>query len=300
MNLLELQRRMAEDVTRPLTSDFKMQRATDDGRSTHELAESYVKPNDLLSSYDRLEIYNRQYWFRVIGAVAEDYPGLSAVLNEKKFNSLILAYLQENPSTSFTLRNLGSKLPQWLEAHPELAPRRHDLLVDVARLEWAYIESFDSASVAPLSELDISGLTANSRLSLQPHLQLLNLRYPVDELILAVHRDSTSVGIVSNAASELKHKKQRRLPSMRRSAVRLAIHRFENSVYYRRIDHEAYLLFSEIQRGTTLGAALDVAFNNSALSAEEQAEKIKEYFSHAAELGWLCKSTSTLHPKITE
>jgi len=93
------------------------------------------------------EIYNRQYWFRVIGAVAEDYPGLNALLGEKKFDSLVLAYLKENPSTSIYTSESWIELPKWLEGHPELAPRRHDLLVDVARLEWAYIEAFDSASV---------------------------------------------------------------------------------------------------------------------------------------------------------
>jgi hypothetical protein len=288
MNLLELQRRMAEDVMRPLTSDFNIQSSTEDGRSIEELANSYIKPNRLLTSFDRLEIYNRQYWLRVVGAIAEDYPGLAALMGEAKFNTLTLAYLRENPSTSFTLRNLGSKLPQWLEAHPELTSRRHDLLVDVARLEWAYIEAFDRASVDPLTEAAIGALTADSRLSLQPHLQLLNLRYPVDELILAVHRDRPPAEIVSNAASEHKTHKQQRLPSMRRSVVHLAIHRFDNSVYYRRLDREAFALLSAVQQGETLGRALELAFSESRLSATAQAGKIQEYFAHASELGWFC------------
>jgi hypothetical protein len=298
MNLLELQRRMAEDVTRPLTPDFRMQSSTEDGSSTQELAESYIKPNEFLSSADRLEIYNRQYWFRVMGAVAEDYPGLLAVLGEEKFDQLVLAYLKGNPSTSFTLRNLGSKLPHWLEGHPEFAPRRHDLLVDVAKLEWAYIESFDRASLSPLSELDISGLTAESQLSLQPHLQLLDLRYPADELILAVHREARPTEAASNAASEHKYKKLKRLPTMRRSVIRLAIHRFENDVYYRRIDREAFLLLSAIQQGASLGVAIEAAFSDSRLSAAEQAEKIQEYFAHAAGLGWFCPPTDQLPTKL--
>jgi hypothetical protein len=145
VNLLELQRRMAEDVTRPLTPDFQMQPSTSEGKSTQELANTYIKPNDRLSSFDRLEIYNRQYWFRVIGAVSEDFPAIAAILGPKKFDTMVLAYLRENPSTSFTLRNLGSKLPKWLESHPEFYPRRHSLLLDVARLEWAYVEAFDGA-----------------------------------------------------------------------------------------------------------------------------------------------------------
>src|SRR5271169_4507073 len=167
MTLLELQRRMAEDVMRPLTPDFQMQTTTDDGRSTAAIAEGYIKPNDRLSSFERLEIYNRQYWFRVIAAVAEDFPALNAVMGEKAFNSMVLAYLRENPSTSFTLRNLGSRLPQWLAEHREFAQRRHKLLLDVARLEWAYVEAFDRAALAPLTALNLTGLGADSKLSLQ-------------------------------------------------------------------------------------------------------------------------------------
>ena len=100
MNLLELQRRMAEDVRRPLTADFEMQRMSEDGQSTEEIAASCISPNPRLSSLERLEIYNRQYWFRLISAVSEDFPTLNAVIGTKRFDALILAYLQGNPSTS--------------------------------------------------------------------------------------------------------------------------------------------------------------------------------------------------------
>jgi hypothetical protein len=292
VNLLDLQRRMAEDVMRPLTADFRMQPSTSEGISTEELADNYIKPNELLSSFDRLEIYNRQYWFRVIGAVAEDFPALNALIGEKKFDRLILAYLRENPSTSFTLRNLGSKLPEWLEGHPELTPNRRELLLDVARLEWAYVEAFDSADFPPLTASDFSDLSADSRLFLQPHLQLLDLKYPVDELVLAVHRVTGPSDIMSNASSERRHVKRTRLPRMQRSAVRLAVHRYENRVYYRRIDPEAYVLLSQLQNGASLGLALEAAFRGSTLSAEDQAAKIQEYFAHASELGWFCRQDS--------
>src|SRR5258708_18345873 len=119
MTLLELQRRMSEDVMRPLSAKFQMQTTTDDGRSTAAIAEGYIKPNDRLSSFDRLEIYNRQYWFRVITAVAEDFPAFNAVLGSESFDELVLAYLRENPSSSFTLRNLGPRLPECLRDHPK-------------------------------------------------------------------------------------------------------------------------------------------------------------------------------------
>jgi hypothetical protein len=279
---------MSEDVRRPLAADFAMQQKTEDGRSMTRIAEGYVKPNDRLTSFERLEIYNRQYWFRVIGAISEDFPALAAVLGPKRFDSLVLAYLKENPSTSFTLRNLGGRLPHWLEDHPEFAPTRHALMLDVARLEWAYVEAFDRRAVAPLAEEDFASLGADSKLSLQPHLQLLNLQYPVDELVLAVHQQNPPSDIMSNAVSEHKQKSRHSLPRMRRSAIYLAVHRFDNSVYYRRIDREAFHLLSALQQQNTLGDSMELAFADSKLSPEEQARKIQECFAHAAELGWFC------------
>jgi hypothetical protein len=294
MNLLELQRRMSYDVTRPLTADFEMQRETEDGRSVQEMVATYVKPNDRLSSFDRIEIYNRQYWFRVIAAVSEDFPALQAVMGAKKFDNLVRGYLRENPSTSFTLRDLGSKLPLWLEGHTEFAPRRHRLILDVARLEWAYVEAYDSSSAAPLKESNFTGLGADSTLTLQPHLQLLALSYPVDELVLAVHRENPSVDIVSNAVSQRRRINQTRLPQMRRSTVYLAVHRFENSVYYRHLDREAYLMLAALKQQLPLGAAIETAFGETSLSEAEQAFKLHQYFAHAAELGWFCEPDDRL------
>jgi hypothetical protein len=272
-----------------------MQHQTADGQSVDDRVTTYIKPNDRLSSFERLEIYNRQYWFRVVGAVSEDFPALGAVLGNKKFDSLVLAYLKENPSTSFTLRNLGARLPKWLESHPEFAPRRHALLLDVARLEWAYVDSFDGAALPPLSEEDFRELAGDSVLSLQPHLQLLQLQYPVDELVLAVHQETPDSDIMSNAVTEHKQRTRLKLPRMQRHAIHLAVHRFDNSVYYRRIERESFLLLSSLQQGLPLGDAIEAAFADSRLAPEDQASKIQACFAHAAELGWFCRERAERH-----
>jgi hypothetical protein len=255
----------------------------------------YVKPNSQLSPFERLEIYNRQYWFRVIGAVSEDYPALNAVLGQKRFDALILAYLRENRSTSFTLRDLGATLPTWLPKHPELTGARHKLAVDVARLEWAYVEAFDSASLPPLSAVEFANLLPGSVLSLQPHLQLLDLGYPVDEIVLAVRQNTAENDIVSNAVTEKrKTSRQGRFPKVDRSPTYLAVHRFENFVYYRRIEQEAFLLLSAIRDGNSIAQAIEKACLGSGLKPREQAVKIRDYFAHASELGWFTVRSSPL------
>ena len=232
MTLLELQRRMAEDVRRPLTADFEMQETSDDGASVRAIAASYISPNDRLSSFERLEIYNRQYWFRLVSAVSEDFPTLNALLGSSRFESLILAYINENPSTSWTLRDLGAKLPQFLESHPEFAGRRHRLAVDVARLEWAYVDAFDRKHRTPLGgrgAKDRTGLSAvPSAASAVAGIELSGRH-----LVLAVKKHTPEAEIVSSAATRLEAKPRSKLPSMRQERVWLAVHRYDDSVYYR-------------------------------------------------------------------
>jgi len=288
MNLLEFQRRMSQDVMRPLTPGFQMQAVTEQGLRVHEITERYIKPNSLLTSFERLEIYNRQYWFRVIDAVSEDFPALNAVLGQDKFDSLVLAYLRDNPSTSFSLRNIGARLPAWLAFYPKLAGPRQALAVDVARLEWAYIEAFDGASLVPLGAGDFAALGQSSTLRLQPHLQLLDFQYPVDDVVLAVRKLTPESDIVSNAVSERRPAAEVTLPELSKSSVYLAVHRFEDSVYYRRIEREEFLLLADLRDGDSIATAIERAFEGSKLAPDLVAAKIQDYFAHASELGWFC------------
>ena len=121
MKLLELQRRMAADVMRPLTGSDHIAPKT---------SAAYVKPNDRLSSLERLEIYNRQYWFRVIDSMYEDFAGLRAVLGQRSFDRLVRAYVSECPSQTFTLRNLRKPFSD------ELPRYWSQMKLNAARLHW--------------------------------------------------------------------------------------------------------------------------------------------------------------------
>ncbi len=164
MNLLEIQRAMAAAVMMPLTADEDMQSVAPNGNDMHAVAEAFIAPNNRLTAFERLELYNRQYWYRLLDALADDFPALRAVLGAPRFESLSIAYLKDHPSRSFSLRNLGSSLVQWMAEHPELTGRRHRLALDIARLEWAFVEAFDNAELKPLSMEQIRGLSGSPSL----------------------------------------------------------------------------------------------------------------------------------------
>src|ERR1700745_1067659 len=74
--LLEMQRAMAGALFRPLTDDWSMQSKWNEGRPMAQFAAEFIKPTDRLSSFDRLEIYNRQYWFWILGFLYYEYSGV--------------------------------------------------------------------------------------------------------------------------------------------------------------------------------------------------------------------------------
>ncbi len=288
MSLAQLQREMAAAVMMPLTADEEMRSTTPDGRSTEQVASSFIAPNSQLSSFERLEIYNRQYWFRVLGALAEDFPALRAVVGPRAFDALSVAYLTAHPSRSFSLRNLGSKLVEWLRANPQFAGRRHRMAVDVARMEWAFVESFDNGERDPLTLEQIASLDGDSRLALQPHLQLLELDYPVDDLVLALHkaekRQTSEAGVQHDDGSQAAVK----LPAMRRRPTWLAAHRVDLSVYYLRIKHEEFQTLIAIRQGLPLAQAIEAGITSSRTPSSRRPMLVREWFATWAELGWIC------------
>ena len=83
MGLAELQRAMAAAVMMPLTADEEMRPVAPDGRAMAEIAASFIAPNSRLTAFERLELYNRQYWLRVLGSLAEDFPAVRAVVGRE-------------------------------------------------------------------------------------------------------------------------------------------------------------------------------------------------------------------------
>jgi hypothetical protein len=288
MTLAQLQREMALAVMTPLTPDEEMRRESPDGRPMEEVAASFIAPNSRLSAFERLEIYNRQYWFRVLGALAEDFPALRSVIGARAFDAMSVAYLSAHPSRSFSLRNLGSHLAEWLANNPHFAGRRARLAENVARMEWAFVEAFDGAERDPLTLEQISTLDGNSRLALQPHLRLIALDFPVDDLVLKLHKNEKRQTSEAGVEHEDDEQAPARLPSMRRKSIWLAAHRVDLSVYYLRLKREEFHTLAAFRQGRPLAQAIEIGITSSRLPSAKRPQLVREWFTNWSELGWIC------------
>ncbi len=278
---------MASAVMHPLAAKGGMQSKWRDGRPMRKVASAFIKPNDRLTSFERLEIYNRQYWYRIKDCFYEDYPGLRAILGERRFERLACAYLMQHPSQSFTLRNLGRWLVEFLQAEPHwIMPLNHPAL-DMARLEWAHIEAFDNEAKPPLEIDSLLGVDpAQIRLQLQPHLTLLQLRYELDEFLIQTKQ---SEGLRSEASNAMElnrtHRRSRLKRPLRPKTVFLAVHRHNNTVYYKRLQPGQFRLLCAFQATATVAEACE----QLAESAQADLGQVKSWFEAWAALGWFCK-----------
>jgi hypothetical protein len=292
MKLALLQRAVARAVMQPLTRSERMRRTAPSGGRMSAYAARFIKPNDRLTSFERLEIYNRQYWFRLLSSMIEDFPGLQAILGSQRLESMCKVYLTECPSRSFTIRNLGAHLETWLCQNPSWARDRCVLALDMVRLEWAEIEAFDGQAKPTLrakdfSEIDIPKL----QLSIQPYVQLLELHYPVDDLLLKVKHGDDTPDLASNAVSEReKRSKVRAVAKLEAAQIFLAVHRLDFSVYFRRIKPEEFALLSALRSGKTVERAIELAFRKSSVPEAEREAFVQHSFQTWATLGWFWRA----------
>ncbi|MFT3869407.1 MAG: DNA-binding domain-containing protein [Nibricoccus sp.] len=288
-DLAAWQRTMHAAITRPLAPGDRAQRRWFDGGSTARAMAKLVKPSRTLQPVERVEIYNRMYWFRILDSLAQDFPGLKALLGDKKFWKLAETYLAVCPSRSFTLRDLGSRLEKFIASEAALVEPYLAAALDMTHFEWAQIVAFDGPSKPKLRKAQFEGTNPNQlQLGLQPYLTILNCRHPVDEFVLAVKRDGALRTEASNAVLARIESTGEVVELRRGPILYLAVHRMDNQLYYKRLDREAAVLLRALRAGRTLAEACAAAFARSKLGEAEQAETLKQWFSLWMRLGWLC------------
>ena len=285
-DLRTLQRLMTHTLVQPLVgADDELPARWRDGRPMAEVAAEFIKPNDRLSSFERLQIYARCYWFRVIDGVYADCPGLRALLGEKKFSALVRGFLAKYPSHSYTMRNLCARLPRFIREEPRWTAPHTALAHAMARFEWAQTVAFDGEARPRLTPDDIADAPpARLKIALQPYLSLLALDWPLDDYIVAVKKRNALRGDASNTVDHgPRGQARRRLPRPRRQRVFIVVHRYDERLFYKRVERLAFRMLEALAAGRTLAQAV------AAAGRGVKPEQVRDWFATWMELGWFCR-----------
>jgi hypothetical protein len=260
--LAELQRFMAELLQK--------RRALPRDPEIVEQARRFISGNERLSPVEQLEIYREQFWLRHTGSLVEDFPGLGGIIGQAAWQRLVEDYLEAHPPTSHTLRDLGSHLPEHVERATYL--EHHELCVDMARLEWLYIELFDAPDVPSLDPEKLAAIPAeaweHARISLNPALALLEVRFPVAELRTKLREAREPVAIPEALCQQL------------------VLYRRERNLYHLAVDAAPFALLSELRQGTPLVSACERTVAASGDSATLE-QNLFAWFRQWGELGWI-------------
>lgn len=235
--------------------------------------EQIITRSERVSARDRLAIYANAYYARLMECLGESFPVLKLTLSEEAFNAFSFAYLQHYPSRSYTLGHLGDRFPEFLE---ETRPDQGDaddgwpeFLVDLARLELAIIRVFDGPGIEHAHTMNTDDLAkirpadwAHARLRTVPCLELLAVRFPLNDFYTAARR--TTEGFQP-------------LPPPPADAY-VAISRRDFIVRRHDLSRPQYVMLRALQEGRALADAIEVAFAESAVSDETVASELHAWF----------------------
>lgn len=90
----------------------------------------------------RLGIYKDAYQFRLVEALASNYPCLRAYLGFDEFQKMSMSYIKTHPSTFRSIRWFGETLPLFLKQSKD---DEIFCLAELAELEWKMTMAFDAA-----------------------------------------------------------------------------------------------------------------------------------------------------------
>lgn len=223
-----------------------------------------------LTSQQRLDVYASAYWARLLECLQEDFPTLRSLLGDEVFDEIALAYLRACPSQSYTLNELGARLPGYLEAtrpREEASDDWSRFLVELATLERAIAEVFDGPGGEQLPRLDAARLAAldadrwpAARLVPVPCLRLLEFQWPVNEYFTAQRHGGPR-------------------PRLEPAENFLALSRREYVVRRFPLSRPQHALLSALIAGQCIGEAIEQAAASSDTSLDELAEHLQRWFS---------------------
>lgn len=287
--LRALQRIMLHAVIRPLAPGDRIARVARNGRPMSEVVGEFIKPSRSLNSVERLTIYARTYWRRLIDHLSRDFPALHATLGDTAFTQLTRAYLSTHPSRSPLLHPLGARLPSFIRRHPTLTKPSPKIGYDVARFEQAQKDAIDSRALIPLrpdEPLDRRS-ALRMRVRLQPYITLLRFDWPVDQYVAAA---SKNAGV---SRSHIKNLMRRFNLSAITGArnIHLVVHRFEDRLYYKRLEPRAYRVLQSLSHGRTLAGAAQRAGTSPGSTL------LYRWLAEWVALGWLCPKPLVRRPQ---
>ncbi|MDZ4703816.1 MAG: DNA-binding domain-containing protein [Saprospiraceae bacterium] len=151
----------------------------------------HIAPSQSLSAAQRLAIYQRGYFARLLQCLEGQYKALCHALGKELFDDFAKEYLRQSPSTNPTLALLGARFPDFLrETRPDQEASEKEpwveFMIALAQFEWDLYSMFDAPGHEGKAYAGALDLEENLRL--QPCFSIHKYDFPVSIYYNAVAR----------------------------------------------------------------------------------------------------------------
>lgn len=150
----EFQKQFSELIRRPLDSSTGILRTSEPGELRHTIP--------LVLGKDDLEVYNRQYWFRLFTIMQNEFPLTARLMGHWSFNLLAQDYLCQIPPTHFDIQKIAEEFESFLSTSAKIKMKgfktlvSYEILLQAAKIDTAFQEVFLAPSFHPLCLTKIS------------------------------------------------------------------------------------------------------------------------------------------------
>jgi hypothetical protein len=288
--LVDFQRWLGRAAARPLRAGNATIPQGVEGPSLAREANAKLNTVNGLSGLARLEVYNRQYWFRLITIMQEEYPCTLHVIGLDAFNGWVIRFLDAHPPASPYLADLDVAFPAFLKRrfrttlHSKDAALR-DKVLEAARYDKALSRAFDLPGVDDSTQgvgvVDPVGVSRPGAVAAVKWVRAAHVT-PV-----WMHWDFTSYRALCREDEAL----TARLPLRRKGGAGghgVCLHRHDDTIYEKPITRAEYLLLNTLEVPRTL----DQMFRAATKAATPRDLKAMErnvgaWFKAWTELGWI-------------
>jgi len=154
---------------------------------------SMVVNTEKVSADTRLRIYQNAYHWRLIDALASNFPLLKVYVGDDIFESIAKDYIEHHPSTFRSIRWFGDQFSSFLNQHQKY--QDYPYLSEFAQFEWSQALAFDAAEDKVLETQELVPIPPEAWASLQfcihPSVQRVNLFWNIGQLWLQLSNEET-------------------------------------------------------------------------------------------------------------
>lgn len=268
-------------IGRPIDLDSRMDPISPHGRPMVEEAAEYIAPSPTMQPHQRIQIYNQQYWWRLLNSLHESFPFVTRLFGYQDFNVKIgFPYLVKYPPNTWSLNILGNRIVQW--SQEEYHETDRELVLNAIALDWGYTEIF-LAPNQDRGESDLASLM-EQKLKLVESVRLF--RYPYH---LFDFREQFM-------DKDVEYWEDNPFPTLKKDNGDYCFAMFrtqKNLIHWKEIDKGEYFLLSLFQKGCTIDEACDALNSQPEDIISECSEKLQSWFQEWSLRSWLKAATES-------